>query len=227
LNEKQGQIAHLNHDPADNDEDNLTFLCLRHHSLYDSTTSQHKNYTAIEVKDARDRLCSSIARRSELKATKRDDPNQRPYISIAAIGLEAVKVSPGPIKIVWQIRNGGHTPATIVAANMTAFFASEENPLPDNPQYLPNRHNLDGAIVAPNGGIFQASFECERILSGSDVHSIENGTVHMYVFGFVRYRDSAATERSKGFSALYKPTNNRAFGMFSTVGDKPTYEYGD
>lgn len=41
-------------------EDNLAFLCMEHHSLYDSTTSQHKNYTLTEAKDARQRLYAAI-----------------------------------------------------------------------------------------------------------------------------------------------------------------------
>src|SRR5215469_10340830 len=51
--EKKGQIAQLDHRRSDAIEDNLAFLCLDHHSEYDSTTSQHKNYTIGEVKQAR------------------------------------------------------------------------------------------------------------------------------------------------------------------------------
>jgi hypothetical protein len=54
--EKLGQIAHLDQDPSNPAEDNLAFMCLEHHSLYDSQTSQHKNYTISEVKAARERL---------------------------------------------------------------------------------------------------------------------------------------------------------------------------
>lgn len=35
-------------------------LCLEHHSEYDSTTRQHKNYTMPEVKKARDDLHAAI-----------------------------------------------------------------------------------------------------------------------------------------------------------------------
>ncbi len=56
LNEKKGQIAHLDKNPSNFAEDNLALLCLDHHTLYDSKTSQHKNYTIHEVKAARDRL---------------------------------------------------------------------------------------------------------------------------------------------------------------------------
>ncbi len=57
---KEGQIAHLDHDPANSAESNLAWLCLPHHSLYDSRTSQHKNYTAAEVKFYRAALYKAI-----------------------------------------------------------------------------------------------------------------------------------------------------------------------
>ena len=48
--EKQGQIAHIDHDHANSlDYDNLVWLCLEHHDKYDSTTSQSKNYRPKEV----------------------------------------------------------------------------------------------------------------------------------------------------------------------------------
>jgi TIR domain len=56
LTEKLGQIAHLDRNCANARGDNLVFLCLNHHSLYDSSASQHKGYTASEVKAARDVL---------------------------------------------------------------------------------------------------------------------------------------------------------------------------
>src|ERR1700688_3703420 len=56
LTEKQGQIAHLDDDRTNRAEDNLAWMCLEHHSLYDSKTRQHKNYTIHEVKAARCKL---------------------------------------------------------------------------------------------------------------------------------------------------------------------------
>ncbi|HYA41732.1 MAG TPA: hypothetical protein VEF34_10535 [Syntrophobacteraceae bacterium] len=57
---KQGQIAHLDHDPANGAEDNLVFLCLDHHDQYDSTTGQSKNFTITEVKKYRLELYSAV-----------------------------------------------------------------------------------------------------------------------------------------------------------------------
>jgi hypothetical protein len=63
LSEKRGQIAHLNRDPSDSAEDNLAWMCLDHHTLYDSRTSQHKNYAIQEIKQARAKLYEVIGRR--------------------------------------------------------------------------------------------------------------------------------------------------------------------
>jgi hypothetical protein len=56
LEEKLGQICHLDSNRANATLDNLAFMCLPHHSLFDSTTSQHKNYTVPEIKAARSKL---------------------------------------------------------------------------------------------------------------------------------------------------------------------------
>src|SRR5260370_20044452 len=37
-------------------------MCMPHHSMYDSTTSQHKNYTLAEVEAYRTRLYEAIER---------------------------------------------------------------------------------------------------------------------------------------------------------------------
>jgi hypothetical protein len=61
LTEKRGQIAHLDRNRNNPAEDNLAFMCLDHHSLFDSKTSQHKNYTIPEVKAARTKLYELVA----------------------------------------------------------------------------------------------------------------------------------------------------------------------
>lgn len=61
--EKYGQIAHLDRNASNDAEDNLAFLCLPHHSEYDSTTSQHKNYTVNEVKASRALLYAEVGKR--------------------------------------------------------------------------------------------------------------------------------------------------------------------
>ncbi len=60
--EQRGQIAHLDRDPSNFKNDNLAFLCLDHHSQYDSRSSQHKGYTEPEVRQARERLYEWLRR---------------------------------------------------------------------------------------------------------------------------------------------------------------------
>src|SRR6266567_8992503 len=50
FSEKKGQIAHLDHNAANNSECNLVFLCLEHHDAFDSSTSQSKGITREEIK---------------------------------------------------------------------------------------------------------------------------------------------------------------------------------
>lgn len=56
LREKQGQIAHLDHDNENYELTNLVFLCLEHHDKYDSKTSQSKGYSIQEVLKYRNKL---------------------------------------------------------------------------------------------------------------------------------------------------------------------------
>ena len=53
---KQGQIAHLDGNPSNDALDNLAFLCLAHHDIFDSKTSQSKGLTPQEVRKYRKEL---------------------------------------------------------------------------------------------------------------------------------------------------------------------------
>jgi hypothetical protein len=66
LSKKDGQVAHLDQDPSNFVEDNLCFLCLQHHSHYDSKTKQHKNYQMGEAKEARKKLYDAIRQNKHL-----------------------------------------------------------------------------------------------------------------------------------------------------------------
>lgn len=61
FDEKQGQIAHLDRDPSNFEFDNLAYLCLDHHDIYDSRTSQSKGMTINEVEEHRTQLYQAIA----------------------------------------------------------------------------------------------------------------------------------------------------------------------
>jgi hypothetical protein len=95
LTEKRGQIAHLDGNPTNYSEGNLAFLCLDHHSQYDSKTSQHKNYTIAELKKARNRLYEAIAQERHLREERQtyvgfDDDRATLQAIIDAMGGETM-----------------------------------------------------------------------------------------------------------------------------------------
>lgn len=67
LEEKAGQIAHIDGDNQNNREDNLAFLCFEHHDKYDSISSQSKGYKPKELKYYRDKLYEYNRKESDKK----------------------------------------------------------------------------------------------------------------------------------------------------------------
>lgn len=56
LNQKDGQLAHVDRDHTHSEFDNLAYLCLDHHNEYDSKHLQSKNITPDELRFARTQL---------------------------------------------------------------------------------------------------------------------------------------------------------------------------
>jgi tetratricopeptide (TPR) repeat protein len=77
---KPGQIAHLNHDSLDSRFDNLAWLCLAHHDIYDSTTRQSKGITLAEIRYYRDQLYQEMS--SETTAASQEIDFLRAYLRI-------------------------------------------------------------------------------------------------------------------------------------------------
>lgn len=115
LDEKLGQLTHLDKDPSNSAEDNLAFMCLQHHTLFDSKASQHKNYTFQEVRTARNRLYEAISRKEHLRGQSADQANtvasQRAQL-ILLVGkpmpMPAVGHEP---QVMVELKNVGPTPA--------------------------------------------------------------------------------------------------------------------
>jgi hypothetical protein len=63
LTEKHGQLAHYRPRFFRQFGEQPCFSLHRHHSLYDSKTSQHKNYTEGDLRRAKTRLYTSQLRR--------------------------------------------------------------------------------------------------------------------------------------------------------------------
>lgn len=72
---KAGQIAHSDHDPSNNRESNLVYLCLRHHDQYDSKTRLSKGITRPELLEYKGRLLAAVAKRRLLEPGQFDIEN--------------------------------------------------------------------------------------------------------------------------------------------------------
>lgn len=60
---KKGQLAHLDHDNSNPDEQNIVFLCYDHHEEYDGRTSTSKGLTEGEIRRWRDELHKEMEHR--------------------------------------------------------------------------------------------------------------------------------------------------------------------
>lgn len=67
---QKGQIAHLDRNNENSEEDNLVFLCLQHHDEYDSKTSQSKGLREDEVRHWRDVLYQEMEYRFKQGSSK-------------------------------------------------------------------------------------------------------------------------------------------------------------
>ena len=135
LTEKHGQIAHLDRDRTNRVEDNLAWMCLEHHSLYDSKTKQHKNYTLHEVKSARDKLYDLVAEGKHLTpAVVQPYPQAEADKKILRSFLETVP-SNGTIKF--------------LRTNNFAGWSFDINRLDDIETFLYDRNGPDYEFIDP------------------------------------------------------------------------------
>ncbi len=67
----QGQIAHIDRNRTNHQESNLAYLCLPHHDVYDSKTSQSKRLSPAELLHAKKALHEFLNRSSDLRESDR------------------------------------------------------------------------------------------------------------------------------------------------------------
>jgi hypothetical protein len=70
--EKTGQLAHIDRNPENNAKENAAFLCLEHHSRYDSTSSQTKGYLPDELREYQRIVWAYVESIEISKPTSRD-----------------------------------------------------------------------------------------------------------------------------------------------------------
>lgn len=78
-----GQIAHLDRDHENNDEDNLAYLCNKHHAVYDSRSPLSKSMTPGEARKYREELYAYNRNHLGLQ-----DPQEEMEIVLLVIGQD-------------------------------------------------------------------------------------------------------------------------------------------
>lgn len=92
---KSGQIAHVDRDSTNSVLDNLVFLCLDHHDMYDSTTRQSKSITKVELLYYWKVLCVDVVEHlPRLSSEYEEDQQKRLSEFIARIRKRSAFPSP-------------------------------------------------------------------------------------------------------------------------------------
>lgn len=60
---RNGQIAHLDRDPSNSARENLVFLCFECHDLFDSKTSQGREFSKDEIVYYQDELYKAMQKK--------------------------------------------------------------------------------------------------------------------------------------------------------------------
>jgi hypothetical protein len=114
----KGQVAHLDHNPANYKFDNLCFLCQDHHDDYDSSHRQSKGLTLNEVKRYRNNLYKTIAEWKESREVVNNLPviSQVPLLSFFEEASSIVKTTTQGLKIIerqagFRVSDKNHHPS--------------------------------------------------------------------------------------------------------------------
>ena len=138
--QKQGQVAHVDHNSANPDFDNLAFLCLNHHDQYDGQTRQSKGFTTEELKAYRDLLYQEVERRRNTpQGLDADHPNEQMRFE-AGSRIQAVRKELG-IKVSQFVE--------MLNYPSQREFEAIEDQAAESPLYLLQRvHDQTGASLA-------------------------------------------------------------------------------
>ena len=98
---QQGQLAHVDRNPANSDGDNLAFMCLEHHDWFDTRPSQSKGPTPEEARRYRQELYDELRKRDEQHGPELT-ADVAPPVSVAR-GFEPVPIDDNRLTMLWKV----------------------------------------------------------------------------------------------------------------------------
>ncbi|MCX2202712.1 hypothetical protein [Pantoea agglomerans] len=125
------QIAHIDKNNANNNEDNLALLCFDHHHLYDSTFSQGKNYNKQTIKAWKQALYHDVANNILVSSSQQTFGNAISVHQTAALADEHIITLRKYLLIAGQIANNLCSDGTLltfsIADSRTDFIEDNFN----------------------------------------------------------------------------------------------------
>jgi hypothetical protein len=156
--------------------------------------------------------------------------SERSFLAISGMAPVSglTTMSDRPLEFSLEIKNGGRSTAFIeyMISNVTISF----DELPDLPHYdYSGRSSIRGPVVP--GGIYPAVFSPKKggtpfVPTDSQISAINIGSLKLYVFGYIQYRDdfSHFGYKETGYCYLFNPRGDPTKSMFSECG-KEHYVY--
>ena len=185
--EKRGQIAHLDGNRSNNSIHNLAFLCLDHHDVYDSRTSQSKSLQISEVKTYREELYHYIEglMHGPLKSGSLDSPDVVPR-EIEEIFFDDFRSFEG-----WQQYIDGRVSLSSDHAHTGKHSLKKEKHNDPNGGYKLFGVTIDRGFIF-SGWVFRPSVEYG---GRGDLLAVENVAYDGYGFGIAHGLQSATIHK--------------------------------
>jgi hypothetical protein len=143
--------------------------------------------------------------------------DQRPWVFVKEPTL--VSLQPNiPITAFVEYINTGRSPAFIVESSV-AFRTVDSSGLPVTPEY--EASEPQNYILSPVVPHHQRQVTGKGLLP-QNVAAVNDGIFQLYIYGYVKYRDSRGDEHKTGFIVLYNPKQQTL-----DHSPQPNYTYAD
>jgi hypothetical protein len=161
--------------------------------------------------------------------------SERAFLSIETMLISGNQIRDGsPIVFSMQIRNSGRSTSFITNTLFTVSIRPDDLPL--IPNYSPQGKDFRGPV--PAQGVYNATIiprgvdqSPQYIVPSGLSEQVQNGTMRIYVYGFIHYRDDYSNifgERKTGFCWIYNPLANPSVSQFDNCDARYTeYIYAD
>jgi len=135
---------------------------------------------------------------------------ERAYVNISHYPEGLQSVDPQKFSVKVKIKNHGRTPAKIIDVVLT--LRVHRGPLPPKPRYGPAGPQPNRFFLMPKDHfVVTKTFEP---ISEADARGVDDGTVHVWLLGYVDYEDQFGRSHRGGYARLYNPAlapNNLIF----------------